>query len=174
MNLTQLKKIIKEETRKALKEQSNPELDKAVDRFVKGLASKYGYQSSDAVMAVFEAMKRLGLLDTTVNYKSPGGVQEAGGLMGTLGGTHPMQDPEMRQKVVEPTLGPNYDAFIMFKSPQYKQMKDKYPDSVTKDWEQLYRSSNYQGYASVSPDGKVIKAAILDGGGIVGAFYIKK
>jgi hypothetical protein len=101
-------------------------------------------------------------------------LNEAGGLMGTLGGEHPMQDFEMRKKVVEPTLGPNYNAYIMFKDPEYNQMKAKYPDSVTKDWEQIYRSSNYQGYASVSPDGKVIKASILDGGGIVGAFYIKK
>lgn len=101
-------------------------------------------------------------------------LKEAGGLMGTLGGEHPMQDPEMRKKVVEPTLGPNYDAYIMFKDKEYGQMKSKYPDSVTKNWESIYRSTNYQGYASVSPDGKVIKAAILYQGGIVGAFYIKK
>jgi hypothetical protein len=101
-------------------------------------------------------------------------IKEAGGLMGTLGGSHPMQDPEMREKVVEPTLGPNYDAYIMFKDTQYNQMKDKYPDSVTKNWKEIYRSSNYQGNARVSPDGKVIKAAILYQGGIVGAFYVKK
>ncbi len=101
-------------------------------------------------------------------------INEAGGLMGTLGGETPMQDFEMRKKVVEPTLGPNYNAYIMFKDPEYNQMKAKYPYTVTEKWKPLYRSSNYQGYASVSPDGKVIRAAILDKGGIVGAFYIKK
>jgi hypothetical protein len=50
----------------------NPELDKTVKRFVDGLASKYAYKSSDAVMAVFEALKRLGLLDKNVNYKASG------------------------------------------------------------------------------------------------------
>jgi len=101
-------------------------------------------------------------------------INEAGGLMGTLPGAHPMQDHEMRKQVVEPTLGRDYDAYIMFKDPEYKRMNDKYPHTVTEKWKSLYRSSSYQGYASVSPDGKVIKAAILDRGGIVGAFYIKK
>lgn len=52
--------------------QQNPELDKMIDRFVKGLATKYGYPNSDAVMAMFEALKRLGLLDKSVNYKASG------------------------------------------------------------------------------------------------------
>lgn len=50
----------------------NPELDKTVKKFVDGLASKYAYKSSDAVMAIFEALKRLGLLDKNVNYKASG------------------------------------------------------------------------------------------------------
>jgi hypothetical protein len=50
----------------------NPELDRTVKRFVDGLTSKYGYKSSDAVMAIFEALKRLGLMDKNVNYKASG------------------------------------------------------------------------------------------------------
>lgn len=50
----------------------NPELDKTVKRFVDGLASKYAYKSSDAIMAIFEALKRLGLMDKNVNYKASG------------------------------------------------------------------------------------------------------
>ena len=57
MKKSQLQKIIQEEVRAALGEASNPELDKTVGQFVKGLATKYGYRSSDAVMAMFEAMK---------------------------------------------------------------------------------------------------------------------
>ena len=50
----------------------NPELDKTVKRFVDGLALKYAYKSSDAIMAIFEALKRLGLMDKNVNYKASG------------------------------------------------------------------------------------------------------
>jgi hypothetical protein len=50
----------------------NPELDKTVKRFVDGLASKYAYKSSDAIMAIFEALKRLGLMDKNVDYKASG------------------------------------------------------------------------------------------------------
>ncbi len=58
-----IKKLIREEIAKAqnLKEAANPELDKSVDRFVKALATKYSYKDSDAVMAIFEALKRLNL-----------------------------------------------------------------------------------------------------------------
>ena len=71
-----IKRIIREELAAALGEQSNPELDKMVDPFVKGLASKYAYQPSDAVMAIFEALKRLNMIDKTVNYKAAMGVSE--------------------------------------------------------------------------------------------------
>jgi hypothetical protein len=54
-----------------IKEQSNPELDKTVGQFVSALAKKYSYKSSDAVMAIFEALKRLGMLDKSSNYKAP-------------------------------------------------------------------------------------------------------
>lgn len=174
MKKTILQKIIQEEVKAALSEQSNPELDKMVDRFVKGLASKYRYKSSDAVYAVFEALKRLNLIHSDVNYKSPSGFGFAESAYATLGGEHPMQDKELRMKIVEPNLGPNYQAVIMFRDADYKQVSAKYPYAVTEKWKNLYRSSNYQGYAQMSPDGKVIKAAILDQGGIVGAYYIKK
>lgn len=173
MKKSQIYALVREEVKAALNEQSNPELDKAVDRFVKGLASKYGYKSSDAVMAIFEALKRLNMIHSDVNYKAPSGFGVAESAYAMLGGEHPMQDAEMRKKVVEPNLGPNYQAVIMFKDSAYKQVADKYPYAVTEKWKNLYRSSNYQGYAQISPDGNVIKAAILDGGGIVGAYYIK-
>jgi len=93
-------------------------------------------------------------------------------LMSTLGGERPYGDAEMRKNIVEPNLGKNYDVYIMFKG-QYDQAKNKYVKDM-ENWKQLYRSSNYQGSAYISPDGNVIKAAILDGGGIVGAIYVKK
>ncbi len=65
-----IKRMIREELAAALGEAANPELDKMVDRFVKGLATKYSYKDSDAVMAIFEALKRLNLIDNTVNYKA--------------------------------------------------------------------------------------------------------
>lgn len=57
-----LQRIIQEEVKAALSEQSNPELDKMVDRFVKGLASKYQYDVTDALYATFQAMTRLGFI----------------------------------------------------------------------------------------------------------------
>jgi hypothetical protein len=56
-----------------IKEQSNPELDRTVGQFVSALAKKYSYSNADAVMAVFEALKRLGMLDKSSNYKAPSG-----------------------------------------------------------------------------------------------------
>jgi len=94
-----------------------------------------------------------------------------------LGGSSPLSDAAMKTKVVEPALGPNFETVMMFKddslSPRYKQLDAKFPREMTDKWEILYRSDSYQGYAKLSPDGKVIKAAILDGGGISGVFYVK-
>ncbi len=63
----------------SINEASNPQLDKAVDRFVKTLATKNGYGSPDALMAIFESLKRLGYIHTSVNYKAPSGfsIEEA-------------------------------------------------------------------------------------------------
>jgi hypothetical protein len=96
-------------------------------------------------------------------------------LMSTLGGERPFGDSEMRKNIVEPNLGPDYDAYIMFQGPegQYDKAKQKYVKDMA-GWKQLYRSSSYQGNAYISPDGNVIKAAILSRGGIVGAIYVKK
>ena len=77
MKKSQLHKIIKEELQ-AVKEAANPELDRTVSQFVAGLAKKYSYQQSDAVMAIFEAMKRLGLIDKNVNYKASDALSEVG------------------------------------------------------------------------------------------------
>jgi hypothetical protein len=92
-----------------------------------------------------------------------------------LGGNSNFTDGEMRKNIVEPTLGSNYDAYIMFEGPrgEYDKMKEKYA-SNTKSWKNLWRSSSAQSYADISPDGKVIKAAVFSNGGIVGAIYVKK
>lgn len=58
-----------------LHEAVNPELDKAVKRFIDALAKKYGYKSSDAVMAVFQALTRLNLIHNSVKYKAPAGFE---------------------------------------------------------------------------------------------------
>lgn len=77
MKKSQLYKIIKEELQ-AVKEAANPELDRTISQFVAGLAKKYSYQQSDAVMAIFEAMKRLGLINKNVNYKAADALSEVG------------------------------------------------------------------------------------------------
>jgi hypothetical protein len=93
--------------------------------------------------------------------------------MDTLGGETPYGKYEMIKNIVEPNLGSNYKAYIMFDPKgEYESMKKKYA-SNTDGWKNLYRSSNYQGYADMSPDGNVIKATVLDKGGVVGAIYIK-
>jgi len=63
----------------AINEASNPTLDKAVDKFVKALATKNGYRRPDALMAIFESLKRLGYIHPSVNYKAPSGysIEEA-------------------------------------------------------------------------------------------------
>ena len=235
MKKSLLNKIIREEVKAALSEASNSELDKFVNNFVKRLATIYGYKSPDAVMATFEAMKRLNLIHKDVNYKAPsgfsvvaegayesatrnelamyisllstalrneaadgnaamvdfltkdieevkaalkakgGGVAESAYAM--LGGSNPLTGDAMKTKIVEPALGPNFETVEMFKNnsftPRYKQLDAKFPRAVTDKWKVLYRSDSYQGYAKISPDGKVIKAAVLGPGSIVGVFYVK-
>jgi hypothetical protein len=91
-----------------------------------------------------------------------------------LGGSSPLSDSSMKTDIVEPNLGPNYEAFIMMKNwNEYGKLDKQYPSLVTQGWKSLYRSDSGQGYARISPDGKVIKAAILTGNGIEGAFYVK-
>ena len=235
MKKSLLHTIIREEVKAALSEASNSELDKFVNNFVKRLATIYGYKSPDAVMATFEAMKRLNLIHKDVNYKAPsgfsvvaegayesatrnelamyisllstalrneaadgnaamvdfltkdieevkaalkakgGGVAESAYAM--LGGSNPLTGDAMKTKIVEPALGPNFETVEMFKNnsftPRYKQLDAKFPRAVTDKWKVLYRSDSYQGYAKISPDGKVIKAAVLGPGSIVGVFYVK-
>jgi hypothetical protein len=95
----------------------------------------------------------------------------------TLGGSSPLSDVAMKTKIVEPALGPNFETVKMFKdsnlNPRYKQLEAKFPREIIDKWKLLYRSDSYQGYAKLSPDGKVIKATILDDGGISGVFYVK-
>lgn len=92
-----------------------------------------------------------------------------------LGGNSNFTDAEMRKNVVEPTLGKSYDAYVMFEGPkgEYDEMKAKYAAGSDR-WKNLWRSMSGQSYADISPDGKVIKAAVFAKGGIVGAIYVKK
>ena len=76
MKKSLLQSIIREEVKAALGEVSNPELDRTISQFVAGLAKKYDYQQSDAVMAIFEAMKRLGLINKNTNYMAADGLSE--------------------------------------------------------------------------------------------------
>ena len=175
MKKSLLTKIIREEVKAALSEQVNPELDATVKRFVAGLASKYSYQQSDAVLAIFEAMKRLGLINKDIDSYIVSRLSESAYAM--LGGSNPLTGEAMKTKIVEPALGPNFETVEMFKNdsftPRYKQLDAKFPRAVTDKWKVLYRSDSYQGYAKISPDGKVIKAAVLGPGSIVGVFYVK-
>ena len=94
-----------------------------------------------------------------------------------LGGSNPLSNAEMKTKVVEPVLGPNFETVVMMTNsvfnPRYNQLDAKFPREMTDKWKVLYRSDSYQGYAKISPDGKVIKASVLGPGSIVGVFYVK-
>lgn len=102
-------------------------------------------------------------------------------MYGMLGGEHPYSDSEMRKKVVEPTLGKDYEVFIMFKDKDYQRQLDdikkaynvKNDDWKKAGWTEIYRSNSYQGNAWACPEREIIKATILDKGGIVGALYMK-
>lgn len=69
MKALQLKQIIREEVKVALSEAVNPELDKMVKDFVKGLATKYQYGEHDALYAIFESLKRQQMIGKNVNYR---------------------------------------------------------------------------------------------------------
>ena len=69
MKKSQLQSIIHEEVEAALNEASNPELDKLVKNFVKGLANKYQYGEHDALYAIFESLKRQQMLGKDVNFR---------------------------------------------------------------------------------------------------------
>jgi hypothetical protein len=98
-----------------------------------------------------------------------------------LGGDRPLTDKEFRKEVVEPTLGKDYVAYIMFDDKDYaRQLEDiqnqynvKKGDWERAGWKQIYRSSNYQAEAWTCPERQIIKAAVLHKGGIVGALYMK-
>jgi hypothetical protein len=59
MKLTksQLKEIIREEL---LNEQINPQVTKAVDRFIKSMAKRYNYSDQDAVYAIMQVLNKSG------------------------------------------------------------------------------------------------------------------
>jgi hypothetical protein len=62
-----------------INEASNPEMDNLVTRFIDGIAKRNGYPTSEAIIAVFEALKRKGFLHKDVEYKAPSGfsIEEA-------------------------------------------------------------------------------------------------
>jgi len=61
MKLTKsrLKEIIEEEIQK-LDEGLNPQVTKAVERFIKTMAKKYGYSDQDAVYAIMQVLNKSG------------------------------------------------------------------------------------------------------------------
>lgn len=69
MKNTKIEAIIREEVSALFNEAANPELDRMVDRFVKGLAQKYDYGNQDALYAIFESLKRLKMLGKDINYR---------------------------------------------------------------------------------------------------------
>lgn len=62
MKKSLIQAIIREEVKAALGEASNPELDRMVGTFVKGLATKHQYDVTDAIYAIFQSMTRLGYI----------------------------------------------------------------------------------------------------------------
>jgi hypothetical protein len=48
------------ESKDTINEAVNPEMDKKVKKFIKGIADDFEYGEDDAVMAIIEALKRLG------------------------------------------------------------------------------------------------------------------
>jgi len=59
MNKLDLKQLIKEEISKVnLKENLNPEVTKSVDRFIKAMAQRYGYEEQDAIHAIQTAISQ--------------------------------------------------------------------------------------------------------------------
>ena len=55
----------------SITESSNPEMDKLVTAFVDKIADRNGYPTSEAIISIFEALKRKGFLHKSVEYKSP-------------------------------------------------------------------------------------------------------
>jgi len=115
----------------------------------------------------------------TKKYDELYGKNEA--MLGVLGGEHPLQDFEMRKEVVEPLMGKDYEAFIMFRDKDYQRQLDDIKraykvqngDWKRAGWRLLYSSRSGQGEAWTCPENQIIKATILDRGGIVGALYMK-
>ena len=148
MRKQQIQQIIREEVKAALGEAANPELDKAVDRFVKGLASKYSYKSSDAVMAVFEALKRLNMIHPSVEYKAPSGFSIAEGAMSEL-------DILMDES-------PNFEAFLskVKSDPKFKDIDPSSPEVkefLQTLWDDAMGKGSTMGMAA---EGKVSKSVI--------------
>jgi len=62
-----------------INEAVNPQMDKLVTAFVDKIAERNGYPTSEAIIAIFDALKRKGFLHKSVEYKSPSGysIEEA-------------------------------------------------------------------------------------------------
>ena len=69
MKATKFRQLIREEVKAVLGEQSNPEMDRLVKKFIEGIAQRNDYGNQDALYAVFESLKRLQMLGKDVNYR---------------------------------------------------------------------------------------------------------
>ena len=87
-----------------------------------------------------------------------------------LGGSTPYTSSQMQSNIVDDIFGKgSYDVISMW-DPGYEDAEVK----IRKTGEIIYRSSNYQGFARLSPCKKFIHAHILIDGGIEAVIYVKK
>ena len=52
MKATKFRQLIREEVKAVLGEQSNPEMDRLVKKFIEGIAQRYDYGNQDALYVV--------------------------------------------------------------------------------------------------------------------------
>lgn len=85
---TQIKSVLSEN--QGLNESLNPEVTKALDRFIKSMAKRYGYEEQDAVYAIMAALEQR---KSNTKYDMPGfrGTRDA------------LDDISIREEEEEPT-----------------------------------------------------------------------
>jgi hypothetical protein len=59
-HLPTFENFLNEDPEGTVNEAVNPDMDKKVKKFIKGIADGFDYSEDDAVMATIEALKRLG------------------------------------------------------------------------------------------------------------------
>ena len=91
-----------------------------------------------------------------------------------LGGETPYSDSEMRNEIVDKYFhNKNYVAYHQFQDKEYESLKKEFKSELN-NWKSIYRSSNYQGHASINPEKNIIVGTILNRGGVMGVIYVLK